>query len=196
MLRECNPYYQIYKNIREITQEYEAQHPDMRLGITPQLKLFLETGKDRKRENLPQQYEVAALIPSEWAEPSFRDVVVEERFGGSYVQRLKRVSDQSPHYMPLHYVLLFPMGYGGYRWSDRLWNPDGTEAGKINKRDWYRYFLFERATDLDEYLLILSLMRSACFSNIVLMFTPLLISRIWSGFEIIRVTFVARCYTV
>jgi hypothetical protein len=23
----------------------------------------LETGKDRKRENLPQQYEVAALIP-------------------------------------------------------------------------------------------------------------------------------------
>src|SRR5271170_3677616 len=69
MLRECNPYYQIYKNIRDITQEYEAQHPDMRVGITPQLKLFLETGKDRKRENLPQQYEVAALIPSEWAEP-------------------------------------------------------------------------------------------------------------------------------
>ena len=152
MLRECNPYYQIYKNIREITQDYEAQHPDMRVGITPQFKLFLETGKDRKRENLPQQYEVAALIPSEWAEPSFRDVVVEERFGGSYVQRLKRISDQSPHYMPLHYVLLFPMGYGGYRWSDRLWNPDGTEGGKINKRDWYRYFLFERATDLDDYL--------------------------------------------
>jgi hypothetical protein len=63
-----------------------------------------------------------------------------------------RVSDQSPHYMPLHYVLLFPMGYGGYRWSGRLWNPDGTTGGKVNKRDWYRYFLFERSTDQDAYL--------------------------------------------
>lgn len=142
----------MYKTIREITQEYEAQHSDMRVGITPQFKLFLETGKDRKRENLPQKYEVAALIPNEWAEPCFRDVVVEERVGGSYSQRLKRISDQSPHYMPLHYVLLFSMGYGGYRWSDRLWNPDGTEGGKINKRDWYRYFLFERSTDQDPYL--------------------------------------------
>jgi len=152
MLRECNPYSQLYKNVREITQEYEAEHPDMRVGITPQFKLFLETGKDRKRENLPQKYEVAALIPSEWAEPCFRDVVVERRVGGSYNERLMRVSDQSPHYMPLHYVLLFPMGYGGYRWSDRLWNPDGTTGGKVNKRDWYRYFLFERSTDQDAYL--------------------------------------------
>ena len=54
-------------NQNEITQEYDAQHPDMRVGITPQFKLFLETGQDRKRENLPQKYEVAALIPSEWA---------------------------------------------------------------------------------------------------------------------------------
>jgi hypothetical protein len=135
ILRECNPYYQIYKNIREITQEYEAQHPDMRIGITPQFKLFLETGKDRKRENLPQKYEVAALIPNKWAEPCFRDVVVEERIRGSYDQRLKRISDQSPHYIPLYYVLLFPMGYGSHRWSDRLWNSDGTAGGKINKRD-------------------------------------------------------------
>lgn len=61
--------------------------------------------------------------------------MVEERVGGSYHQRLKRISDQSPHYMLLHYVLLFPMGYGGYRWNDRLWNPDGTEGGTINQRD-------------------------------------------------------------
>jgi len=54
MLRECNPYFEIYKDIREITRDYEAHHPDMRVGITPQLKLFLETGQDRKRENLPQ----------------------------------------------------------------------------------------------------------------------------------------------
>ena len=94
--------------------------------------LSKETGKDRKRENLPQKYEVAVLIPNEWAEPCFRGVVVEERVGGSYDQRLKCISDQSPHYMPLHYVLLFPMGYGGHRWSDRLWNSDGTPSGKIN----------------------------------------------------------------
>jgi Helitron helicase-like domain at N-terminus len=75
MLRECNPYYRIYKNIREITQEYEAQRPDMRVGITPQFKLFLETGEDRKRENLPPQYEVAALIPSEWAGNLRREVL-------------------------------------------------------------------------------------------------------------------------
>ena len=152
MLRECNPYYQIYKNIREITQEYEAQHPNMRVGITPQFKLFLETAKDRKRENLPQQYEVAALIPSEWAEPCFRDVVVEERRGGV----VRPAAEAHPGPEPsLHAVALlrasFPMGYGGYRWSGRLWNPDGT-TGKINKRDWYRYFLFERSTDQDEYL--------------------------------------------
>src|SRR5271155_1486620 len=39
MLCECNPYYQIYKNIHEITQ---AQHPDMCVGITPQFNLFLD----------------------------------------------------------------------------------------------------------------------------------------------------------
>ena len=63
----------------------------MWVGITPQFKLYPETGHDRKRENLPQKYEVAALTPSEWAEPCFRDVVVEERVGGSYHQRLKRI---------------------------------------------------------------------------------------------------------
>jgi hypothetical protein len=56
-----------------------VQYLDIRVGITPQFQLFLETDKDRKQEHLPQKYEVAARIPSEWAEPSFRDVVVERR---------------------------------------------------------------------------------------------------------------------
>jgi hypothetical protein len=68
--------------------------------------------------------------------------------------------------MPLHYVLPFPMGYGGYRWSDRLWNPDGTTGGKINKRDWCRYFLFGRSTDQDEYLLSLPV-RAAAVSAVL-----------------------------
>jgi hypothetical protein len=37
----------------------------MRVDIIPQFKLFLKIGKDRKRENLPQKYKVAALILSE-----------------------------------------------------------------------------------------------------------------------------------
>ena len=48
-----NPYYYLYKNICEITQEYKAQHPDIYISIIPQFKLFLETGEHRKWENLP-----------------------------------------------------------------------------------------------------------------------------------------------
>jgi hypothetical protein len=43
--------------------------------------------------------------------------------------------------------------------------------------------------------LIRSRTRAACFSNIVLMYTPLLISRIWNKFEKIKLTCTARCYT-
>jgi hypothetical protein len=84
MLRDCNPYYGLYKNIRQITREYETIHPNMRVEITPQFKLFLETEQDRKRENLSTKYEVAALIFNKWAEPCFRDVMMEKKIEDFY----------------------------------------------------------------------------------------------------------------
>ena len=47
--------------------------------INPQLKLVMECGGDKRRENLPTTSEVAAIIPDEDDDPSHRNIVVAHR---------------------------------------------------------------------------------------------------------------------
>jgi hypothetical protein len=65
LLRVYRPYYTQYKNARELLRELGESNSDVRIGVTPQYTIFLETGEDRQRGNLPSKYEVAALIPEE-----------------------------------------------------------------------------------------------------------------------------------
>ena len=47
--------------------------------ISPRLEVVVREGADRRRANLPVADEVALLIPDEYAEASFRDVILAER---------------------------------------------------------------------------------------------------------------------
>lgn len=47
--------------------------------------------------------------------------------------------------MPLHYVLLFPHGNPGWRWSLLLVNENAQrQRTRLSERMWYRYHLFHR----------------------------------------------------
>lgn len=43
------------------------------------MRLILEAGADRRRENLLTSNKVAVIIPDEYSDASFRDIVLAER---------------------------------------------------------------------------------------------------------------------
>ncbi|KAG1494147.1 hypothetical protein G6F46_009148 [Rhizopus delemar] len=81
----------------------------------------LVTGNDRKTENLPTTSEIAAVIPAEFAGPSFRDIKITYRNSIEHDSNsFKRINQTHAAFMPLHYVLLFPRGDYGRHWGLKL----------------------------------------------------------------------------
>ena len=78
------------------------------------MRLILEAGADRRRENLPTSNEVAVIIPDEYGDASFRDIVLAERRAPTDQPRYSRINPTHAAYMPLHYMLLFPRGNTGW----------------------------------------------------------------------------------
>ena len=71
MLREVsNPFIRLYLTARERLQQQHATGPS-RVILNPQMRLVLEQGADRRRENMPTNDEVAAIIPNEYGDPRF-----------------------------------------------------------------------------------------------------------------------------
>ncbi len=46
--------------------------------LNPQMRLIIETRADQRRKNIPAVNEVAVLIPDEYGEPGYRDIVYPE----------------------------------------------------------------------------------------------------------------------
>ena len=67
-----NPFIGIYRTAAAIFRERSTGT----VILNPQLRLVLEDGADRRRENLPVGDEIAVLIPDEVSEPSFRDILL------------------------------------------------------------------------------------------------------------------------
>ena len=80
-LRMENPWYLLYKTAYKRMKEQQASQLERRIQaiINPQLRLIMEYGADRRRENLPTALEVAAIIPEEDEEISYRDIIVTYR---------------------------------------------------------------------------------------------------------------------
>ena len=81
------------------------------------MQLILEAGADCRRENLLTSDEVAVIIPDEYGNASFRDIVLAERYAPNKQPRYCRINLTHAAYMPLHYVLLFPRGDTGWHWG-------------------------------------------------------------------------------
>ena len=107
-----NLYIHVYHTARERLRSCSAKVP-ARVLLSPQLQLTLETGANRRRENLPTSDELAVIIPDAAADVKVREIVLAAR-GGQDGSRYQRISSAHAAYMPLHYVLLFPKGDPGW----------------------------------------------------------------------------------
>ncbi|ORE12542.1 hypothetical protein BCV71DRAFT_240043, partial [Rhizopus microsporus] len=136
MLSHCNPFSCIYRHAHEILSRNENTNTGGDLSnntndnnesnnlpyiiISPSMRMRLIEGSDRCTTNLPTMEEVAAVIPTEYSDRSFRDIVLTLRSYSNlrqstgFDQHFRRISHRHAAYMPIHHVLLFP--HGAYGW--------------------------------------------------------------------------------
>ena len=154
LLREKNRFYSVYRTAKERLDAAAKSQEDTRIILNPQLRLIMEKGADRRRENLPTGKEVALLIPEEEGKPGGRDLILAHRPAPGSTEEgasLKRIHFTHPAYMPLHYVLLFPDGDVGRHFGLRLQanaNPERQRL-RMSAQMYYRYRLFERPAAID-----------------------------------------------
>jgi hypothetical protein len=102
----------LYKTARERLQE-QANGP-LQIILNPRIRLIIEQGADRRRENLPTTSKVTVLIPDKVDNAGPRDLVLAARQPGNNNQILSMVHIIHPAYAPLHYVLFFLKGDYGW----------------------------------------------------------------------------------
>ncbi|RMZ76301.1 hypothetical protein DV736_g6706, partial [Chaetothyriales sp. CBS 134916] len=143
MLHEvANPFIQLYLTARERLQTNQHANGPSRIILNPQMRLVLEEGADRRRENLPTSDEVAVIIPDEYGNPSRRDIVLAERGGSTDQQRCHCIDVTHAVYMPLHYVLLFPYGDLGWHYGMQLHG--NRQRDRLTLRQHLRFHLHVR----------------------------------------------------
>jgi len=129
-----NPYIGLYKTARERLQQTFSTDP-VRILLNPRMQLIMETGADRRRENLPTVNEVAAIVPDNLDDTREREVIITERNqNGQINNSFHHIPCTHPAYMPLAYPLLFPHGDLGFHWGLRLQNVFPNEAHNRGKK--------------------------------------------------------------
>ncbi|KAH7903120.1 hypothetical protein BJ138DRAFT_1021123, partial [Hygrophoropsis aurantiaca] len=136
VLHRHHPYVNLYKQAHRVMAEVPAEQ---RTGISCRLH-FIE-GSDGRTYNLPTADEIAVVIPGDGSEEvsDKRDIVLRLQGGG-----LRRISQLSHAYSPLHYVLLFPRGEDGWHINIPAQRnaEDNLAAEKVTQRKFYAYRLF------------------------------------------------------
>jgi len=110
MLLDNHPYIGHYRHAYEFIREKPVEEQE---EIT--IRLHVNLQQDQRTHNLPTTEEIAVIIPEEGVHHALdnRNIVLRARGG-----RLERISQNSPSYSALHYVLLFPKGENG--WHPRI----------------------------------------------------------------------------
>ncbi|KAH0614326.1 uncharacterized protein H6S33_006212 [Morchella sextelata] len=146
-IHTVNPFIPLYKTAKERLEAASSQDGDVRVLLNPQLRLIVESGADKRRHNLPTSNEVAAIIPDEYGEAGFRDIVLAHRNPDANRQ-FSIIDPNHAAYMPLHYVLLFPNGERGWHWGLRLRDELNRRKNlRLQQREFYRYRLHTRTTE-------------------------------------------------
>ena len=145
VIYDVNPFIRMYKTAREVLDAHPVVSSPLEVVLDPQLRLLIQRGADRRRENLPISEEIAVIIADEWDKPSFRDTVLAKRHPDHANDYLMRTEPSNASYMPLCYPLLFPYGDPGWTWSLRRVAPENRPQNRrISARDWFRYQLHKR----------------------------------------------------
>jgi len=105
MLLDNHPYIGHYRHVYELIRKKPVEEQK---EIT--IRLHVNLQQDQRTHNLPTAEKIAVIIPEEGVHHAMdnRDVVLQARGG-----RLECISQNSPSYAALHYVLLFPKGENG-----------------------------------------------------------------------------------
>ena len=74
------------------------------------MRLILEASTNCCRENLLISNKVAVIIPDEYGNAYFRDIMLTERYTPNKQPRYYRINLAHTVYIPLYYILLFPRG--------------------------------------------------------------------------------------
>ena len=142
MLTDYNPFIRIYKTARE---RLASQTGHFRILLNPQMRLILQSGADRRRENLPTATELAGILSDEFTDESRRDILLAVREPGRNGPQLHRVAVTHAAYMPLHYVLLFPYGEHGWHYTLQLRDARRTrQRTRLEQRPFYQFRLHIR----------------------------------------------------
>ena len=123
MLTDCNPFITVYKTARKCLA---SQQTDFRVLLNPQMRLILESGTDRRRENLPTSNEVTVLIPDEYTDTSYCNLVLTVCKAGYKYLQIYMVNIIYIVYIPLYYILLFPYSNPGWYYKLQLQDCTGT----------------------------------------------------------------------
>ena len=76
MLHEMNPYIDIYKTAAEYLQAAENAGLQAQVVLNLQMHLIMYSCADQRCENLPTSEEVAIVIPDEYGQSCFCDIVL------------------------------------------------------------------------------------------------------------------------
>jgi hypothetical protein len=148
LLRDCNPYKDIYKTAHDRLRESDNAPSTCRVLLNPQLRLVIETGADKRRENLPTATEVAVVIEDDYEDWASRDIVLARRQNNILSPDLEYVTPTSASYMPLAYPLLFPRGDPGWHYGMTLQErAKDRQRTRLCQRMFYRYHMFPRNSD-------------------------------------------------
>jgi len=174
MLSAHNPFVHIYQQATERLQNEEnrmrLQNPGYNWRTDGDIRAVVtyRDHTDSRRYNIPSADEIAVILPDIQLEPGavmlHRDIVIQLRDG-----TLKKMSEASAAYAPLHYVLLFPQGELGWHWNIPLTVPqenhtlanianddDGAEGDlpiqhsgrkQVSQIEYYAYRLFPRVRE-------------------------------------------------
>ncbi|CEJ01725.1 hypothetical protein RMCBS344292_15746 [Rhizopus microsporus] len=126
MLAQYNPFASVYRHAHEILSNHEVDSNNYQtetnapyIVISPSMRMRLIEGGDRRIQNLPTMEEVAAIIPIEYRDRSFRDTVLTLRSNNNlrqnigFEQRFQRISQTHAAYVCTDGVLSFPHGTCG-----------------------------------------------------------------------------------
>jgi len=99
MLLDSHPYIGYYRHAYELIREKPVEEQEEII-----IRLYVNLQQDQRTHNLPTTEKIAVIIPEEGVHYAIdnRDVVLRARGG-----RLEWISQNSPSYTALHYVLLF-----------------------------------------------------------------------------------------
>ncbi|CAA7061607.1 unnamed protein product [Microthlaspi erraticum] len=145
MLREVNPYVEVFRMAKDRIEANGAEPFHMRI-------IRDRPGKDARTYNTPTASEVAALIPGDFhLEMPERDIILEEKPTG----KLQRISEIHTSYLALQYPLVFPYGEDGFRIRQRRYSQDskGAPKQKQSMRQFFAYRIMERLNESQTLLL-------------------------------------------